>query len=103
MHSLETIHYLNAEATQIAKAEKRGLAVAERDGEIQGVPLIGDYTPEGWQEVETLFVDISGFGSPGEPALTQEQFLSRVKAGFGYGLGECGQFQGYVRVFERID
>lgn len=59
-------------------------------------PFIGEYIPEGWRKVESYFVDSSGFGQPGEPALTVEQFLPRLKVGRGYAVTEAGQFQIYI-------
>jgi hypothetical protein len=64
-------------------------------------PNIGDYRPDGWELVETLFVDKSGFGSPSEPALTIEQLLDRLVAGKGYAIIEEGQFQLYLGEFVR--
>ena len=62
-------------------------------------PFIGDWRPRGWKLVETYFVDASGFGSEGEPALTIRQFAGKVKAGMGYAVIEAGQFQVYVGEF----
>ncbi len=71
------------------------------------LPFIGTYVPKGWKRVDELFVDSSGFGSPGEPALTQDAFKARVRAQlaeettYGYAVTEAGQFQCYVGVFVR--
>lgn len=100
MYALETINAMNDEATR--KAKHRGVRplVADHDGQRFGlVPTIGDYTPRGWKLIETLFVDSSGFGECGEPALTLDQFYAKVKAGYGYAAVEAGQFQVYVGVF----
>jgi len=59
------------------------------------------FCPKAWELIDTLFVDSSGFGGPGEPALTIEEFHSKIKAGFGYAIVEAGQFQVYVGVFRR--
>jgi hypothetical protein len=52
-------------------------------------PEVGDAADdydESFTRIDTLFVDSSGWGSPGEPALTTEQFKD-------------GQFQLYVGVW----
>ena len=87
-----------------------------------GIPYIGDRAPKGWRHVNlslwfldddrhgvyleafgygAFFVDKSGFGSPGDPALTLQQFAALIRPGFGYGVIEDGQFQCHVGVFER--
>jgi len=64
--------------------------------------LSGKPTPEGWKEVgKPLFVDSSGCGRPGEPALTQDQFKASLEVGKAYAVVDVGQFQLQVGVFER--
>ena len=61
------------------------------------IPFLGDYVPKGWTRTEeTYFVDSSGFGAPGELALTFARFLDKVIPGRGYAVVEAGQFQVYV-------
>lgn len=60
-------------------------------------PALGDRNPRGFKLVQEHFVDSSGWGRPGEPALTIEQFIEVIKPGLAYSLGDCGQFQLYVR------
>ena len=75
---------------------------AIRDGEnLMSIPFVGDEPIEGWQEIDNLFVDSSGFGRAGEPALTIDEFYKQIKAGLAYGVTEAGQFQLYVGVFEK--
>jgi hypothetical protein len=62
-------------------------------------PFLGDYDPPGWTKVNEFFVDSSGFGTPGEPALTSEQFKQKIVIGHGYAVTEVGQFQAYVGEF----
>jgi hypothetical protein len=62
-------------------------------------PFIGTYVPRGWVMVNTYFVDSSGFGDEGEPALTREQFLKKLQVGRGYAIIEAGQFQVYIGEF----
>ena len=104
MMGLATMRRMNAEAVAEAKAKGLEPRVATKDGDedIRYCPLLGDYTPEGWVEIDELFVDSSGCGSPGEPALTHDQFLAKVKRGLGYGIGDRGQFQCYIRVFKKL-
>jgi hypothetical protein len=102
MYGIEEINRMNDVETGKAKHYGKRPMVAKKDGEnLIGIPSLGDYRPRGWKLVKTLFVDSSGFGAPDEPALTIDQFYSKVKAGFGYAVIEAGQFQVYVGVFER--
>lgn len=50
----------------------------------------------GWKLVNRYFVDSSGWGRAGEPALTTEQFVSKLKPGCGYAIIGEGQFQVWV-------
>jgi len=66
-------------------------------------PFIGDHEPEGYEPIgDALFVDTSGLGDPGEPALTSSQLIDRIQVGKGYALTTLGQFQGYLQTYERI-
>lgn len=72
-------------------------------------PSIGDYVPDGWELVETLFCDSSGLGAPGEPALTIAQLKRTLleheaaDKDYGYAIVEQGQFQIYLGVFKQVD
>jgi hypothetical protein len=48
-------------------------------------------------------VDNSGCGQEGEMALTFDQFITKVRAGFYYGISDVGQFQVYISEFKRIN
>jgi len=104
MYSLEYIKKMNNQATRQAERENRQpyIARVNNDIDVRKAPKLGNYIPDGWERVNTYFVDNSGFGSEDEPALTFEQFLSKVKAEYGYGIGECGQFQIYIHEYRRI-
>lgn len=90
-------------------------------------PNLGSYEPEGWERVDVVdegmiddnwrglgtsgmtedepkgfFVDSSGFGGAGEPALTVAEFLDALKPGYGYAVFEVGQFQVKVAAFRRL-
>jgi hypothetical protein len=84
------------------------------------IPFLGGFVPTGWREVnvskeapagqfmrcanECLMVDSSGFGAPGEGALTFQEFAEYIQRhpGYGYGILEAGQFQVCIGVFEKI-
>lgn len=57
---------------------------------------------QGWTFVKEHFVDSSGFGAPGEAALTPKEFVARLKAGHGYCLTGVGQFQVKVSEFSPL-
>jgi len=115
MMSLEVIQSLSAETGLKARHERkvpyvfRDRGAVEQLGTRRGpsIPNLGDYRPKGWELVETLFVDSSGFGRSSEPAMTQGQFFQWIADAFdeghdyGYAVIESGQFQVYVGVFKR--
>ncbi len=78
------------------------LIEAKMDGDkaVFKAPLI-EGTPDGFTEIQDYFVDSSGWGQEGEPALTAEQFLAKVKAGKFYGITAHGQFRVYVTEYEK--
>jgi hypothetical protein len=61
----------------------------------------GRHAFRGYTRVATWFVDSSGFGAPGEPALTVEEFIDRLRPGSAYAIVGVGQFQVYVAEFEK--
>jgi|GEM_PF-1700031 len=71
-------------------------------------PQLGGYEPEGWVDTgESFFVDMSGLGADYEPALTHKQFNRQLMElvddprSLGLAIGDVGQFQCYVNVYER--
>lgn len=74
-------------------------------------PLLGDGEVAGWvadpgdntDSEGDLFVDKSGYGQEGEPALTLRGLLGKLQVGKGYGLHSEGQFQIYVRQYRKAD
>jgi hypothetical protein len=86
---------------QHMKRIKAGLVKATEDGKITGIKLLKK-EPVGFKRVNHYFVDSSGFGTESEPALTQEQFLKKIRKGFYYGITSVGQFQVYVGEYEKI-
>lgn len=103
MMSLATIRELAREqAARAAEEDLEPLIVWDPE-DAYHMPNIGDYRPEGWELVETYFLDKTGLGSPGEPALTIGEFYKKVVPGRGYALIEEGQFQCYVGEFVRTE
>lgn len=104
MMSLEVIKALNEKATLEARGQSLEPYIAKCNGDVEVKKCwrLGDYTPKGWKLVKTYFVDNSGLGASDEPALTFVQFLGKVKQGYGYAIGEVGQFQLYINEYKRI-
>lgn len=75
-----------------------------KDKDIENLDL------EGFEEVETLFCDASGFGTTGERALTKGQAIERAELiiernqneTLYCGLTGIGQFQVYVSIFKKV-
>jgi len=101
MYGISTIIAMNRRAARTAKGKQPYIAKCDRDENVLHCPNFGDYRPKGWTLTEKHFVDKSGFGREGEPALTVDRFVSMVQKDFGYAIIEEGQFQVYVGVFER--
>ena len=76
------------------------VAKCDADPDIRVPTAIGK-TVKGWTLTCKVFVDSSGYGLPGEPALTKDEFIASVKKGLGYAVTDIGQFQVYVGVYER--
>jgi len=105
MMDINEIKRMNKDAEDKARQTKTLPLIAKKnkDTNMRNIPFIGDYTPKGWTKTDNLyFVDSSGFGVEGEPALTFEQFIDKIKKGFGYAIVECGQFQVYIQEFKKI-
>ena len=106
MMDLNTIHAMSREAAAEAATEgKVPFVIDEQD--LQDMPpfpfpQLGDYTPAGWEKIDTHFVDKTGMGDDDEPALTTRQFIDRLVVGHGYALTEEGQFQVYVGEYVRL-
>lgn len=75
----------------------------------RSLPFIPDRRmADGYTELETFFVDSSGFGSRSEPALVYDDFVSKAKTlimqreGATYfAITEAGQFQLYISAYGR--
>tara|TARA_B100000609_G_C17046984_1_gene346903 strand:- start:372 stop:695 length:324 start_codon:yes stop_codon:yes gene_type:complete len=106
MMSLATLQYVNQEIAAKAAAEGRTPYVVW-PGEVDAwppfpFPNIGDYEPEGWELVESYFVDKTGRGYDWEPALSLKQFKQKIKPGFGYAVIEEGEFQVVIGQFKKL-
>ena len=77
---------------------------AKSDGDVgvKSCKVVGRGEIFGYELVNTYFVDNSGFGDRGEPALIFVDFLNKVKAGYYYGIKEAGQFQVYIGEYKKI-
>lgn len=72
-------------------------------------PKLGDYIPVGWMLYEEWFCDKTGMGDVWEPALTHTEVREKIKLmiaehgidNVGFGLGEEGQYQVFVRVYTK--
>lgn len=109
-----SIQYIRAESDRAARlaarANKQPYVIYDEE-EVDTTktwpfPFIGDFVPKGWEKVDELFVDSSGFGSESEPALTQRGLRAKLKEylvsddTFGFAITQCGQFQCYVGVYK---
>jgi hypothetical protein len=116
MMSPETIRGISQEAAERAANEGQVPLLVENDDfdnleeHIRKIPFLGDYVPEDWEictdgegyEIH-YFVDASGFGQEGEPALTFQQFCDRVQVSRGYAITQQGQFQVYIGEYRRVN
>jgi len=130
MFSLSAIKSMNAEAAEKAEEDGDAPCLLDagdvyelQDGDysiLKRLPHMGPYLPVGWHRVRldhhdpnphgifmgdnegcgAYFVDSSGFGRPGEGALTADEFVERVKSGYGYAIVEAGEFQVKIGVFD---
>lgn len=78
--------------------------------ELQGIPHLGTEEVGGFEYIEGLFVDASGFGATDEPALTFDQFRGEVQrlireqnGQVWLAITEAGQFQVRVGAWRKAD
>lgn len=74
------------------------------------IPFLGDHIPDGWERLEQeIFVDTTGCGKPGDPAITQFDFFMRTADllkdantdAYGYAVIEQGQTQALIATYRR--
>jgi len=105
MLSLQTIHYLNEKAGKKAKSYgKRPLTFKDKETfqfNVFGIPNLGNYIPRGWELVDRIFVDKTGYGTSNEPAWTLKELKDHGYRGpnYGYAIIEEGECQLYIGVF----
>ena len=112
MMDTATIRDFQRQAAQRAARQNKVPYVPFDESDIDekklSIPNLGNYCPKGYKMIDDVMVDSSGFGSPGEPALTMGEFLDRMrndlkeKKNLGYAIVEEGQFQVVVGVFEVV-
>jgi hypothetical protein len=105
---LETIKAMNQKASFEAKRLRKRPLLVEEATLMKNIPHLGTLCSgvnKKHKRIATLFIDLSGFGSPGEGAMTQDQFVGKIgqlikeHGPVLIGLEEVGQFQGYVAVW----
>ncbi len=113
MMSIETIHAMARRAARLSRERHQEPYHPQSLSEIDKFPpfpfpFLGPRCPRGWKRADKVwFVDSSGFGREGEPALTIAQFKRELREWFehhpacGFAVIEAGQFQVYVAAFER--
>ena len=113
MWDLDTIRHINAEAASQSREAGKIPHRLEVGADIDSwppfpFPHLGDACADvdaNHRRIETLFVDSSGFGAEGEPALTVSAFQERLHALFSehgpllLAIEDVGQFQVYVAVW----
>ena len=113
MYSYETIRRMNRQASIAARrAGKQPVLIdAAEIADLPPfpIPYVGGNRFVDWAKTGGLwFVDLTGSGADDEPALSMEQFKTVLLAyvldhpDHGFGLVECGPFQGYVAAFRPV-
>lgn len=120
--SAEYMHSLKRDAERKSKREHITPAIllpVHKEGKLKpSIPFVGECVwKRDWVEADLdkmgldqyghgdvkgtniIFVDSSGWGNPGETALTVDQFIAMAPVGFGYAVVEAGQFQVCVRAY----
>lgn len=111
MKGLQQIQSENREAAERVQEEGiEPLLITERSlsrlrkgmiSQLQDIPFVGDAFFEDYNETSRFFVDSSGFGSPGEPALTIKQFVNLITPERYYAITSIGQFQINIQEYEK--
>jgi len=112
MYSLEVINEMNREAGDSARDSGIEPYYLESIDQLKPplpFPEIGDEAEaydERYKRIDSLFCDMSGFGEPGERALTGKQLIAKLTSileehGPVYvAIEEVGQFQLYLGVWK---
>ncbi len=75
-------------------------AKEDGDRDVLQCKMITDDDLEQFEETDEHFVDSSGWGREGEPALTVEEFLKKVKKDKYYAITSVGQFQLFIGEYD---
>jgi hypothetical protein len=89
------------------KKHPKNLTVDSMESDFRSLPFVPDRRmADEYEEVKQFFVDSSGFGQPGEPALTFAQFMNAARsliesrsAPTYFAITEAGQFQVYIGAY----
>jgi len=114
MWSLEQIRAMNADAGIMARGKRLKPYKLNDEDQINGMPPFqfpnfgdeADRMDEEYERVDSLFCDSSGFGSPSEPALTNDQLKSKLRrllldhGELLLAIESVGQFQLYIGVWK---
>jgi len=108
MMSIEYIKSINKEKEAEAKNNNLRPIKVFTDGDVdvdklRNIKHIGDYRPNGFELVNTFFVDSSGLGGADEPAMTFGQLIEIVRGDRYYAIIEAGQFQVYIGEFKKVE
>ena len=112
MNGIIEIQAASREAAMTAAKKHKTPYVVYDENELDAMrkipfPFIGTHSPKGWKKVAAVFCDHSGWGSPGEPALTIDQLIEKIRAylkdgkAYGYAITNLGQFQLWLGVYEQ--
>jgi hypothetical protein len=112
MLSIEYIEQEELKAAQRAAKEHKLPFVYWDKSEVEKripfpFPVLGNYIPKGWDRIDELFCDSSGFGTEDEPALSVNGLIQKIEdyideyseKTVGFALTQCGEFQTYVGVY----
>ena len=114
MMSLSTIIAVNEEIAARALQAKRTPFVPDGPDDVDRwppfpFPNLGYYEPEGWEQVESWFVDKTGVGYESEPAMTHRALKETLRhyiadnLGHGFAITEEGEFQLVISAFAPVE
>lgn len=116
MMSLEVIRYVNDEIGRHAARRNLVPYVPSEPDEVDRwrnlpfvFPNIGNHEPDGWEQVESWFVDKTGHGHESEPAMTHQRLKQVLRdyiamnPGDGFAVTEEGEFQVVVSAFKPVE
>lgn len=114
MMSLAAIVAVNEEIAAHAARQNRQPFVPSRPESVERwppfpFPNIGYYEPEGWEQVESWFIDKTGHGAEWEPAMTHRQFTETLRdyvkenPMHGFAIVEEGPFQVMIGAFQPVE